>query len=194
MADAISVEITGLDILTKSLLNPIAYERAVPLALNATATDYRKRSIKAATKVYNIKPQRIKKQSGVDTTWIARAGRGSHSAEIYFRNKRPGLQWFAKGKKNLKRGKGSPVFRTRRSQSFKPLDRGFFQEVKGGAGMWYREGGKRNPIKRATGPSIQEMYENEEVRIPLEKILPGILERNMVEKLTFQIKRLGGGR
>lgn len=169
----INIKITGARKFAK-LLDPKKVSRATINALNQTATEHRKVTIKAIGGIYNIPLGRIKKDSsGKDTTFIVRARRGNEKAIIEYKGKRPGLQNFSPNKQMINRKK-PPKVKIKKSGGFKVIERGFFATAKGSRGLFERAGDKRYPISRRTGPSVKQMYEDDSIKIKFEKKIPSL--------------------
>lgn len=198
-----TIEIFGLEELHRDFLDPKKYMRAMVNALNVTATAYRKESLKRANQVFTIKSQRIKRDRNGPTTFILRA-RAPHrdNAVVGFHGRRPGLHHYATRKENPKSyknpgRKGStnyrfkhPKFKIKKRDRAEDLVRGFFQTMpRGGFGLWQRKGKKSRPFARRTGPSIIQMYMDDEIHKPMEKKLPKMIEDNFDKKLADQIKK-----
>lgn len=182
MPDVITFEVKGLKKMKLDFLTPSRYNRAMMSAINTSTTAHRKASVNEAAKIFKLPKNRIKTESKGPTTRIKRARIGNLSATIFYSSKRPGLQWYATRRTNPKRG--NPKFKIQKSRALKPLERGFFQTVKGGLGLWQREGKARYPIHRRTGPGIRQMYLHKPIRDKLEPALFIMLDARFQAKLS----------
>jgi len=165
MAD---IKIKGLRKFAK-LLDPKKVERATVNALNQTATEYRKITVNEAAKIFNIPKSRIKKDSrGKDTTFIEKARKGKEKVVIEYRGNRPGLHHFSPNKQMINKKK-PPKIRIKKSGKVETIERGFFATANESRGLFEREGKKRYPISRRTGPSMKQMYEDDDIEGKFEK-------------------------
>jgi hypothetical protein len=167
----LDIKIKGLRKFAK-LLDPKKVGRATVNALNQTATEYRKRTVNEAAKIFNLTKGRIRKDSkGKDTTFIEKARRGKETAAIEYKGKRPGLQHFSSNKQMINRKK-SPKVKIKKSGASKTIERGFFATAKGSRGLFQRESNKSYPISRLTGPSMKQMYEDDNIKPKFERKIP----------------------
>ena len=169
----LDIKIKGLRKFAK-LLDPKKVGRATVNALNQTATEYRKITVNEAAKIYNIQKGRIRKDSsGKDTTFIKRARIGREEAEIEYKGKRPGLQHFSSNKAMVNKKK-SPKVKIKKGSAAKTVERGFFATARGGRGLFQRVGDESYPISRRTGPSMKQMYEDDNVKGKFERKIPSL--------------------
>ncbi|MCK5609795.1 phage tail protein [Candidatus Pacearchaeota archaeon] len=167
----LDIKIKGLRKFAK-LLDPKKVGRATVNALNQTATEYRKLTVNEAAKIFNISKGRIRKDSsGKETTFIGKARKGREAAFIEYKGKRPGLQHFSSNKAMVNKRK-PPKVKIKKGGAAKTIERGFFATAKGSRGLFEREGDKRYPIARRTGPSMKQMYEDDKVKGIFERRIP----------------------
>lgn len=192
----LDVSIKGLERFKKTL-NPKKLARAERNAVNATATAVAKLGADEAAKEYNLKKARIKKDSkGKELIRKKKARAGEDQASVFFgrdkKGDRPGLQHFGPNKTMVNRKK-SPKVKIRKRDSLKPVERGFFLKnagpVRKATGLFQREGDKRNPIERRTGPSTKQMIEDPKVFKKVEASTGKILEKKIVEAIDKQLKK-----
>lgn len=180
----------------KKILEPKKYDRAIKNAVNATATKVRKICYVEATKEYNIKATRLKKDPrGKPTSYIQRANRNKPTAKITFRGgsrpksgDRPGLSHFAIGQKRNKK-KGSPKIKMRRTGSVEVVERGFYGIGKlKGQGIFQRNKTGRK-LTRRTGPSTKQMVEDPKVfsRVQIKSV--DILHDAINDKVIDQLRK-----
>lgn len=171
----LNIKIKGLRKFAK-VLDPKKVSRATVNALNQTATEYRKLTVNAAAKIFNIPKGRIRKDSsGKDTTFIAKARKGREKAEIEYKGKRPGLQHFSSNKAMINKKK-SPKVKIKKGGSSEIVERGFFATARGGRGLFQRAGDKAYPISRRTGPSMKQMYEDDAIKGKFERKVTGLFK------------------
>lgn len=169
-----------------SLLDPKKIARATRNAINAVAAEQKKVSVKEIVGEYNIKAKRVR---GDITTKRARSA--TDEAVVSYGIKRPGLLNFTPNRAGVNRP-GGPKVRIRKGGSLDRVERGFFATPKRGAGaraIFQREGTKRLPINRRTGPSVKQMYEDNKV---IKRVEPKILNefsKQFDEKLRAQTGR-----
>lgn len=118
--------------------------------------------------IFNIIKKRVKAQTSLK---LMKQHSLKEEATVTFHGKRPGLQHFGPNKKLINKKK-SPKFRIKKGKPLETLERSFFLKDVGiggkGEGVFQREGKDSYPIHRRTGPSAKQMYEDPEVRIPVE--------------------------
>ena len=171
----LDIKIKGLRKFAK-LLDPKKVGRATVNALNQTATEYRKTTVNEAAKIFNIPKGRIKKDSsGKDTTFVERARTGKEKAAIEYKGRRPGLQHFSSNKAMVNKKK-SPKVKIKKGGSSETVERGFFATAKGGRGLFQRVSDESYPISRRTGPSMKQMYEDDNIKGKLERKITGLFE------------------
>ena len=86
--------------------------------------------------------------------------------------------------------KKSPKVKIRKGGTAETVERGFFQDGKGGArGLFQRTGKNRFPMVRRTGPSMKQMYEDSEVSGKLERKIPGIFNWKFQKTFKGQFGR-----
>ena len=199
MAEKIlDVSIKGLDKFKKSL-NPRELKRTERNALNTTATATEKLGVNEAALEYNLKKTRIKKDSkGKKLVRKKRARAGEEQASVFFginrKGDRPGLHNFGPKKvRDLVREKKGPRTKVRRSSSLSRVPHGFILKGAGpnrkATGLFTREGEKRLPIKRETGPSTKQMVEDPKVFSKLERHTGKILERELLKAIDKQLAK-----
>ncbi len=196
MANAFSLEIKGMKELKKTL-DPKKLARAERNAVNATATALAKLGADEAANEYNLKKARIKKDSkGRALIRKKKARAGEDQASVFFgtdkKGDRPGLQHFGPNKAGVNRKK-SPKVKIRKGGSLETVERGFFLKnagpVRKATGLFQREGDKRNPIARRTGPSTKQMVEDPKVYKKIEDGGGKILAKKMVEAVDKQLRK-----
>jgi hypothetical protein len=171
----IDIEIKGLRKFAK-LLDPRKVSRATINALNQTATEYRKVTVNAAAKLFNLPKARMKKDShGKATTFVERARKGKEIAAIEYKGRRPGLQHFSPNKAMVNK-KNPPKVRIKRGGKVETIERGFFATANKSRGLFERESSKRYPISRRTGPSMKQMYEDDAIKGKFEKKVVGLFK------------------
>ncbi len=192
----LDINIKGLKELKKTL-DPKKLARAERNAVNATATAVAKLGADEAANEYNLKKARIKKDSkGKALIRKKKARAGEDQASVFFgtdrKGDRPGLQNFGPNKAMVNKKK-SPKVKVKKRESLKTVDRGFFLKNAGprrkATGLFQREGEKRNPIARRTGPSTKQMVEDPKVFKHIRDKGGKILEKKTVEAIDKQLKK-----
>ncbi len=196
MANALSIEIKGMKEFKKTL-DPKKLARAERNAVNATATAVAKLGADEAAKEYNLKKARIKKDSkGRALIRKKKARAGEDQASVFFgtdkKGDRPSLHHFGPNKAMVNKKK-SPKAKIRKGGSLETVKRGFFLKNAGpqrkATGLFQREGEKRNPIVRRTGPSTKQMIEDKRVSKKVETGAGKILEKKMAEAVDKQLRK-----
>lgn len=160
--------------------------RAAVNALNQTATEYRKVTVNEAAAIFNIPKGRIKKDSsGKDTAFIEKARSGKEKVTIEYKGKRPGLQHFSSNKQMVNKKK-PPKVKIKKGGAAKTIERGFFATAKGSRGLFERKGDKSYPISRRTGPSMKQMYEDDNIKGKFERKIFGLFD----DKIKVQFNKL----
>lgn len=196
----IEIKIEGLDKLLSKLDGDMkVIGRASRNAENTTATALRKAALQEATRVFNIKESRLKKDSrGRDTIYIRRSSPTKPGAVITFKGgdnpkagDRPGLQHFKvdKQERNKKEKGWSPTVQIRHKGAKEAVPDAFYGVGKlKGQGIFQRQPNSRKIVRR-TGPSIKQMIEHADVFNHVKDKAESILRQKLIEAIGKQLAK-----